>query len=417
MEIGFMKKSFTRFSFVRMSVLLFMLSFFVTDIVAKGDRSTIIVQLKETGTSKNKIDIINSKNTEELVRKIQALIDSGCHIVSLTPAQFGNIVIYTEYNGQGKQLAAVCKSHEDKKIVKEYSKQGYFLDVYRPYLDVAIFRKKPNVTKQEFKKYDYLSEKKLEKYNKKGMRVVVLEDGHYCVEDGAGDIRQTFLSHFTTSEFLNEYNGKSSNWTLTSIVSSTGLRDLHYKSYYEYTDTVIKERLRVLSTLEQFEAFLKEYKTPNNEINVYCGYSRSSELHDHIDASIAESEGMSALDVFTGLTSSVLGLINGPGSSTAGSSSTDDDSSIVTEEGTAKAKRSGASAKCRYCGGNGTCTAKTAAGRKNACSGSGLCGWCSGTGWNSAGGSRVKCTACDGKGRCKSCGGTGKCKHCNGKGH
>ena len=113
---------------------------------------------------------------------------------------------------------------------------------------------------------------------------------------------------------------------------------------------------------------------------------------------------------------STYSSIKGGGTATAG-----DMGSVASAGGTSSSSgnhssHGGASTgKCKHCAGSGTCS-PTGSNRKSYCSGSGLCGYCHGTGWNSAGGDRAKCTACNWSGKCKSCNGTGKCKYCHGTG-
>lgn len=107
--------------------------------------------------------------------------------------------------------------------------------------------------------------------------------------------------------------------------------------------------------------------------------------------------------------------IKGNSVSSGSSSYVGGSSASSGSSGSSGGKSSSGKLACKTCGGTGHCHSKSSTANKYYCGGSGTCRYCSG-GIVYAGGTRVTCTACNGRNVCKYCKGTGKCKSCGGTG-
>ena len=390
----------------RILLSIFLSLFFLTAYSQERNDGMFIVHLMETDSEDLKCEIGVTHS------HIVSLMNNGRHVISAVPTKFGMIALHEKAKQGTDQKYIHIPSYNLKKEAKQYFKEGYIIENYNDMSDYAIFTKNTNITKQTY--LGQPSQKKVAKQNKKGIYVL-----NGCKTEAIG---QDKFENFTAQErifyvfrnnFLSDFKEMSeAGYIIGSVQTSYNRYDnnTYYTVIYDKPKEQYKGKqiLGILETKEEFVEFVQKHVKGNFNIKgIWGGWENRD--YAAIDA-IVSKPSESAFDVLLGLGNSILQLTNGPQSSY--SNTTEE----PTNSSTPSKSNSSCVGKCRTCGGSGTCTAKTASGRKNACNGSGLCGHCSGTGWIKAGGSEAICTACNGKGKCKSCHGTGKCKTCNGTG-
>lgn len=265
-----------------------------------------------------------------------------------------------------------------------------------------------------------LNQKKVARKNKKGVYVNLgASHERFGHNNMKGVTSQEYRFYLNERQMLNDFKEMASKGYIVGSVEVSYNKysdSSFYTIIYDKPQKDYKEKhfLGVYETKEGLQEFIKKYVNNKYKITgIWGGWENRNYAREAAFSAAANEE--SALDVFLGLGNSVLQLtdaIKSPSSNTSNTYTNSSNSSNSAHSSRAKAQ----TGKCKYCGGTGTCSPTSSAGRKNACHGSGLCGYCSGTGWIKAGASESRCMACNGNKKCKSCKGSGKCKHCNGTG-
>lgn len=394
-------------------ILLFTFLFFFSIYNYSQERNDgfFVVHIMETDAQDLKCEIGISNDY------IKSLPDKGRHIISVVPTKFGSIVLHKKSETKIAQKYIRIPSYMLKKEAKKLFAEGYSVEYYNEMSNYGIFSKNPAIVEQKY--LGQITEKKIKKYNKKGIYAICgssTEDiGHNNIYGIAYQERKFYIDqHQFASDFEKMaklgYIVRNVGTFYNKYGNSTSFTVIYDKPQQDYKG---KQAIGIFETKEDFIAFLNKYvKEKCNIKGIWGGWENRDYAAEEARLAKAKSESESGIDILLGLGNSILQLTNGEQSSSEISHDTDYDTNSKTNPSNSKAK----TGKCKYCGGTGNCSAKSSAGRKNACNGSGLCGHCNGTGWIKAGGSEAKCTACNGTGKCKSCNGTGKCSHCHGTG-
>lgn len=389
--------------------LIFLLSFFCIMAHAQKERTdetAVITFIKNNVTDQKCVVYPNKVDAAD----IQKLMDSGRYVRSIVYTKFGTVVVHEKNTSSVSQLITVIPSWQLKKEAKNKLKEGYAIDYYNKESSYAIFKKSTDITKQVF--ISMIDNKKVKKQNAKGMYVTLISYSEAYAQKGHNDVaEQACVSYNTMSDFLKEFKNLSSLWVVRSVAK-------FYNKYGDRTSyKVIYDKLRKpYKTLEALTSFNthKELKSCfkrniNNERGINCIWCGWENRDYEAEKARAASYNGNVLEILTGLTTSIGGLVNGKGSDIDMGSSVNS----TTNNNSSKNSKIKGSGRCKRCGGSGKCSPSGGASRKNACHGSGLCGYCNGTGWIKAGSSEAKCAACNGKGKCKTCHGTGKCPVCH----
>lgn len=302
---------------MRTYILLFFLFVFTFSLNAQERKDGyVVVNLSKSETEDLKCEVIQGFTDGD----IKPLMDDGRYIVAVTPTKFGCLVLHRKNTNSIKQVFDYVPAYNLKKKLKEMFNKGYSLSYYNDQRTFAVFDKNPKITIQEFVKD--INDKKIEKYNTKGLYVKVINYNDAVVQDGhnpiGGVIIQTykyFIGSKSEIEMLKDFIEYSKRgWKVGSVTSSynqygdwNAYNIIYDKNSIE--DNSIKELLGIINTQDEMTKFISEYNNRGYSLlKTWCGWE--AKAYNAI-SSYSEENSSSFLDILGGIVDSASKLASG----------------------------------------------------------------------------------------------------------
>lgn len=295
--------------------LLFLFFFlFSSYMIAQDTQSRkdgyVVVSLSKSVDNDTKYEIIsNSGTTCEMLRS------QGRYIVSMVYTKFGLVVVHKKNTEAIEQIFDNIPAYKLKQKLKEHFKNGFSVSYYNSQQHYAIFDKNPKITTQDYVKD--INQKKLDKYNSKGLYYKHLWNTDGVVQNGHDFVIQhyaSFIAHNAEVETLKhciEYLQRG--WKVESFYSSYN----QYGDWNQYkmildksqdAESSLQEMVGIINTEGELSKFLSEYKSSGYTLSsIWCGW----EPQDYSKRYTSSDDSESFLDILGGLISTGSKLASG----------------------------------------------------------------------------------------------------------
>lgn len=274
----------------------------------------VVVNLSKSVPLDVKCDVYKGETPESMINE---LINKGRYILSIADTNYGTLILHEKNKDSIEQLFYSVPLYMIKNKMKEMFKRGYTISCYIKHRELAFFEKNSKIKEQKI--LNHYNNKIIEKYNKQGFYLKIIDDSDAILQKGHENVILQMYKHFSgpnsEEEMLNDFiEYRNRGWRIGSIYSnyfSSSNQNSYHIIYDKYAneDDSPKEIMGIVKSIDDFSQFISNNSNSGYYLsNIWSGLHKAKERPRY---SYSEDNTNNLFDILGGIVGGVSKLANG----------------------------------------------------------------------------------------------------------